>query len=430
MGAWGAMTVAFLTATSGPGTVLGQELESESAPHPGESLEVSLVTIGQGDLVWERFGHNAILFRNRVTGQEVAYHWGVFDFDQVDFVPRLIKGTMLYSMAPSDFPASLQGYRLAGRSVRVQDLALTPEQRWELLRLVEENYLPRNRDYRYDYYRDNCSTRVRDMLDRALEGKLRDRFGSDTTATSYRWHTRRILQEMPLYYVGIQWVLGPYADRPITVWEQMFLPRTLMEGIREIDVADGEGGSRPLVAREAAVFESGREGPPSSPPFALPLFLLVGVLWGGGLIWASGEGRASGIGRRLVFALLAGTWVSVAGLGGSLLLGAWLFTDHFFWYRNANLFQANPLFFLLIPAVALYLFKGRIPRWGRELAMILGVVAVLGLLLELVPGLGQRNGEVLAWTIPMNLALWISARRLPTGPIPDLSRKPGPNGAL
>jgi len=389
-----------------------QEAPPPSSPSPGEELAVSLVTIGQGDLVWERFGHNALLFEDREAGTATAYHWGIFNFFSEDFIPRLIRGTMLYSMGPSDFAAHLSEYRRAGRPVWIQELALTPDQRVELLELVEENYLPANRDYRYDYYGDNCSTRLRDALDRVIGGEIEARFASDTTDHSFRWHTRRILREMPLYYLGIQFVLGPSADRPITVWQEMFLPRTLQENLRAVQVSDGSGGSRPLVAREGEVLEATDSGPPSSPPFALPMFLAVGLMWGGALIWISRPAARLSLWRRAGVFVLGGGWAAMAALGGSLLLGAWLFTDHKFWYANFNLFQVNPLFFPLLLAFFVFLFRNRFPSWGGTLASVVMGLSVMGAVLEAFPGVGQNHLEVLALTLPLNLGLWVAATRL------------------
>jgi hypothetical protein len=370
------------------------------------------VTIGQGDLVWERFGHNALLFQNQVTGAEVAYHWGIFNFFSEDFIPRLIEGTMLYGMGPSDFRPSLQSYREDGRPVWVQELALTPTQERELLALVEENYLPENRHYRYDYYRDNCSTRLRDALDHVLDGRIEDRFATDTTAFSFRWHTRRILQEMPAYYLGIQLVLGPMADRPITLWEEMFLPPTLQEHIGELQVPDGLGGYRSLVVSEGEILASDRGPPPAAPPFALPLFLLVGLLWGGGIFALGRDGEGMPLARRVGLLVLGGGWSLVAALAGALLLGAWIFTDHEFWYANWNLLQVNPLF-LPLPIAFLVLLSGKgFPRWASRLTVALGLLSLLGLLLELLPGLGQRNAEFLALALPVNLGLLLSVKRL------------------
>jgi len=406
------LLLALLGTNLGRGEAGGQGSTAPSYSGWEENLRVSLVTVGQGEAVWERFGHNAILFQDPTTGWELAYHWGIFNFQQVDFVPRLIRGTMLYSMGPSHFRASLEEYRLLGRRVWVQELALTPQQRGDLLAFVERNALPQNRDYRYDYYRDNCSTRVRDALDRVLGGAVEERFSADTTSHTYRWHTRRILQAMPPYYLGIQFVLGPRADRPITVWEEMFLPMTLKDRLGEVQVPGPDGAPRSLVASESLVLDSSRPGPPSAPPFAFPVFLMAGLLWSGVWIalWRGGEGV--GLGRRLAVSMVGGGWALVAGLGGSLLLGAWLFTDHVFWYQNFNLFQANPLFLPLIPAFGVFLFTGRYPFWARRLAAVLGIISVVGVAVELLPLLGQRNAEILAMTVPMNLSLWAGLRGL------------------
>lgn len=390
--------------------------EGEASPSrlqvPGESLRVSLVTMGEGDIVWERFGHNALHFQDVDTGWEVAYHWGVFDFGQVDFIPRLIKGTMLYSMGMADMTGAVRDYELAGRPVWVQELALTPAQRLRLLNLVEENALPENRDYRYDYYRDNCSTRIRDLLDQVLDGAVQARFSADTTAVTYRWHTRRGLKPAPGYYLGIQFVLGPNADQPITVWEEMFLPLTLKDRIAEVQVPTGSGGTGSLVREARLAVESRREPGPSQPPMAFPLFLLAGLLWGGGILALTGTGSELGTGRRVGLAALAGGWSLLAALAGSLLLGAWLFTDHYFWYKNLNLLQTSPLFFPLPIAFLLLLFRDRFPSWGRGLAVFLGVVSTAGVLIWLLPWPGQKNTELLGLTVPVNISLAICAIRL------------------
>lgn len=395
--------------------LLQEEPATVQSGDPGEALRVSLVTIGPGDAVWEKFSHNAILIENRTTGWSQAYHWGVFDFDQVDFIPRLIRGTMLYSMATVNPEWALEAYARQNRSLWIQELGLTPDQRSDLLAFVEWNARPENRAYRYDYYQDNCSTRVRDALDRVLGGQLRRATEADTTDHTYRWHTRRLLQTVPPAYVGIQLVLGGAADEPLTDWEEMFLPIRLQEELRGLEVADGDGGMKPLVVREEQVMEAVRPPIPTAPPFALPWFLLVGLLWSGVVLLLGRRGRGDrdqGWIRRLGLLAFGGGWTLLAGFAGSLLLGAWLFTDHVFWYRNLNLLQVNPLFLLLIPAFTLYFFSGRFPLWGGSLARILAAISVLGVAVELLPGLGQRNLEILALTVPVNLSIAVGVFRM------------------
>jgi hypothetical protein len=368
--------------------------------------------MGEGDLVWERFGHNALYFQDVETGWEVAYHWGVFDFSQADFIPRLIRGTMLYSMGRADLDRALREYEAAGRPVWVQELNLTPPQSLELLRLVEENYLPENRAYPYDYYRNNCSTRIRDLLDQVLDGALGERFRADTTQVSFRWHTRRGLRPAPEYYLGIQLVLGPNADRPITVWEEMFLPMVLRDRIGEVQIPSWDGGTGSLVRETRMAVEDRGEAGPAAPPFALPWFMLVGLLWGGGILALSRQAPYLGWARRLGLGVLAGGWSLLATLAGILLLGAWIYTDHFFWYQNWNLLQVNPLFLPLPAAYLYFLVRGRFPAWGRRLALFLGFLSLVGVVVWLLPWLGQNNLEVLGLTVPVNLALASGASRL------------------
>lgn len=166
---------------------------------------------------------------------------------------------------------------------------------------------------------------------------------------------------------------------------------------------------RPLVAEERELLPTTRPPVPEHPPFALPWFLLVGVLWGGGILALARRGDRLGMPGRLGLAALGGGWALVASLTGTLLLGAWLFTDHVFWYRNLNLLQMNPLFLPLIVAFALFPFRGTFPRWGREMASALGVIAGVGVVTGFLPGLGQANGEILALTVPVNGAVLLAA---------------------
>jgi len=338
---------------------------------------------------------------------------------------------MLSRMAPWDPQGYLEETRRENRSVQVQELALTPEQRWDLYTFVEWNARPENMYYRYDYYRDNCSTRVRDALDQVLGGAIRAVAAPDTTTHTYRWHTRRLLRDSPWAYLGIQTVLGPRADRPLTAWEEAFLPRRLMEIVRDVQVPDGEGGIRPLVLQERELLTTTRPPVPLNPPFAFPWFLLAGVLWGGGILLLARRGLRLGIRGRAGLALLAGGWSLLAAAAGTVLLGAWLFTDHVFWYRNLNLLQMNPLFLLPAAAFAVFLFRGSLPSWAREVASALGVIAGVGLLAGLLPGIGQANEEVLALTVPLNASLVLASFRLsgggsrPSGPADPSGGAPG-----
>jgi hypothetical protein len=380
-----------------------------SSAHPGDALTISLVTMGVGVRVWERFGHNAILVEDRARGTRTAYNYGLFDFRQEDFVLRFIQGRMWYWMQGLDADAMLRSYIRDNRSVWIQELDLSPDQRAALRDFLLWNARPENRYYRYDYYRDNCSTRVRDALDRVLGGRLRARTDTVATGTTYRFHTKRLTaSDLPLY-TGLDVALGEPVDHPISAWEEMFLPLAVREWAGRMTMPDSAGGERPLVRAERTLFTSSVPDPGDRPPARLPGYLAVGVLLGGALMSLAGTARRA-------FAWLGGGWALLGGTAGAVLAFLWAFTDHLVAHRNENLFQAS-LFLLPLTVVLPAAAAGR--PWARRpalmLATLVAVSSVAGFMLQALPGFNQENGEVLALAVPANLGLAWGVRRVGSG---------------
>ena len=412
-----AVAVAGPAATPAPSSV--QEAGDTPSPdgdsaasHPGEELRVYLLTMGRGDVVWEKFGHNAIRIVDDRAGTDVSWNWGIFDFTQENFWPRLVTGDMLYSMGVFETDASLRAYAAVDRPVWQQELALTPDQKLRLREAIHEHWRPENRDYHYDYYRDNCSTRVRDMLDLATGGALSRTLRADTTATTFRWHTRRLLGDAAAPYLGIQLVLGQRADRPITAWEETFLPMKLQAHLREVTVAGPGGVAVPLVREEGLLVRADRPAAPESPPSPLPWFLSAGVALALLPVLLAPRVEEGSGAARVALALLAGGWSLAAGVAGALVLGAWLFTRHVFWGVNENLLQASPLSLLVAVAVVPLLWRRRPPRLAVAAAWAVAALSALGFLLQALPGLDQTNGEIIALALPVNVALALVLARL------------------
>lgn len=175
---------------------------------PGSNLTVYLMTMGPGDQVWEKFGHNAIWIHDAAAGTDVAYHWGLFDFADKDFVPRFIQGRMRYSMGAFDMGQTVAAYQQTNRTVWAQELNLNPAQRQKLADFIAWNLLPENRYYNYDYYRDNCSTRVRDAIDNALGDAIERATEKSPSGTTYRFHTSRLTQDDLPVFTGTMMGLG------------------------------------------------------------------------------------------------------------------------------------------------------------------------------------------------------------------------------
>ena len=378
-------------------------------PERGEELTVWIMTMGPGEYVWERFGHNAIRVQDRQRGTDISYNWGMFSFQQEDFILRFIRGHMDYWMEGFDSDLTAQAYVQSDRSVWLQELNLTPAQKADLRDYLEWNSLPENRVYRYDYYRDNCSTRVRDAIDRVLGGQIRVQTENIPSGTTYRSHTRELTANLPVVYTGLMAGLGQPVDREISVYEEMFLPLAMLERIREVTVTDATGALVPLIASEEIVYAAANEAAGAAP--GITVYVILGLLIGGVLVAAAKASRRR-VGRAL-FGTLGGTWALVAGLLGMVLLGIWLFTDHATSYRNENLFFLSPLLLpmvVLLPVAARRRARWRLP--ALRLALVIAVISLVGLVAQLLPMLNQTNGEIIALALPINVAIAFGLREM------------------
>jgi hypothetical protein len=384
--------------------------QNPAAP-PGSELRVFLMTMGPGVKVWERFGHNAIWIHDPASQPDTAYNYGLFDFQQEKFLLRFARGDLWYWMAGFPSERYVQSYVRDNRSVWLQELNLPPAARLELREFLRWNARPEHRFYHYDYYDDNCSTRVRDAIDRVIGGAIRKETVGLPTGKTYRFHTQRLTANDPLIFTALLTSLGPQVDLPITAWQEMFLPMALREYVRGVIVTYPDSTRRPLVQSERTLFESTAAQPPAAPPQWLPWYLLLGVAVGGGTVLLGGAARRRGVGR-LALGTVATLWGLIGGLGGVMLAGLWGWTDHVMAYRNENLFQVNPLILGLAVLVPTGLAaSSRARRWARLLSRWLVVLSVAGLALKLVPAFSQANGQVIALTLPIHVGMAIALQR-------------------
>jgi hypothetical protein len=413
--------IPLLSAAAGFGSIEAQVLPvnppfaaSATTPssEPGANLTVYLLTFGWGDEVWERFGHNAIWIKDRARGTDITYNWGMFSFDEPHFLRRFLTGDTRYWMQAFDLDTMLAEYKRRNRSVLAQELNLTPAQRLKLQQFVQWNELPQNKFYRYDYYRDNCSTRLRDALDHALGGQLQTSTVTQMTSGTYRFHTLRLLGgNLPLY-TGANLALGHPADKPLSQWEEMFLPVRMANDLRTVRLTDSTGTQIPFVRSEMALFTAGRPPEPSAPPNYLPWFVAGGILIAGAMI---GLVRSAEGGNRLtlfVATAVATLWSLVAGAAGTALVVAWLFTKHYFMSRNENLLHFDPLSLALVVLIPFSVYGLRGISRALKLAGVVASLSLLGFVAQGIPLFYQKNGEIIALALPINLAVWWTVFRL------------------
>jgi hypothetical protein len=241
---------------------------------PGKDLEVSLITYGPGSIYWERFGHDAIEIRDTLSGQAVNFNYGVFDFNQANFLFNFARGRMNYMMDAERSGPEIAWYIDQGRSVRRQTLALTPDQAARLRDFLLWNLRPEHMHYRYDYYTSNCATKVRDALDRVLGGQLQRTLVHRPEPLTYRQQTDRLMANQPWLMLLLDLGLSHYADQPLNAWQGSFLPTVLSREVASVRVDDGHGGLRPLVADDTLLAHSKLTPPPAQPPdLRLPMLL-------------------------------------------------------------------------------------------------------------------------------------------------------------
>ncbi len=314
--------------------------EAQSLPL-SETAVASVLTCGPGDDFYTTFGHSAIRIQDTARGIDLVYNYGTFDFNTPHFYWKFMRGQLDYMLGRSSYQDFMAEYIYYGRAVWEQRLAFTPQEVGNLFLLLEQNYLPEYRYYRYDFFRDNCATRVRDMVELAC-GKHEPQSPSDSTL---RLSYRRMVAEplkgtLEWWRLGIDMLFGLPADHRCTAAESMFYPKEMMA---LFDVYTREG--QPLVAGSELVIAE-RRAPLSRsfPPlvvFAL-VFVVVAVL-----TWKRWMPRWA---DRVLFVL--------AGALGLFLLFMWFGTDHYCTEWNLNILWASPL--LILIAIRLE----RSPQWA------------------------------------------------------------------
>ena len=191
-----------------------------------DTWQVSLITCGPGVEVYNQFGHTAIRMKNVSRNIDLIYNYGIFSFNTPNFVLRFTLGKTDYLLGIQAYQDFVDWYAYCNRDVREQVLNLSIEEKNTLIGLLNENYKPQNRTYRYNFFYDNCATRPRDLIEKCLQSKLQ--YADDMTTTSTGQSFRSIVHEFTANnswsQFGIDLCLGSEADKPISRRAMMFIP--------------------------------------------------------------------------------------------------------------------------------------------------------------------------------------------------------------
>jgi len=333
-----------------------------------DSSRVSLVTCGPGEELYEAFGHTAIRVYDPSLGFDAVFNYGTFDFNQPNFYWNFVQGRSLYMLAVNRYSNFIRSYEYYNRSVREQFLNLNLEQKQALLDKLTLNAKKENREYLYDYFFDNCSTRPRDIIVDALKGNIE----FDSTHLANQHLTIReltdlyIVKEQPWGDLGIDLCLGAVIDEPATAMQYMYLPEKLEEAFdHAYTVKNGERIE--LVEEKRVTFQSAPVFKPKSwfvPQIVFVAFLLFSAVF---LTIFRAAKRSTRIFDGLIFMI-----TSFIGWNGIFL---WFFTNHFSADYNWNILWA-------LPTNAIFgyaLLKKNRPKWTRHYSLFL-IVLYAGLL--------------------------------------------------
>ena len=377
-----------------PQAIQAQTMVQKQAVPPAteDSIRFSLLTCGAGEEIYSLFGHTAIRYENFTRGIDAVFNYGIFSFNTPNFILRFTLGETDYQLGVTSYKQFAYEYTWTGRDVWQQTLNLNAEEKKKLLALLEENYLPQNRIYRYNFFYDNCATRPRDQIERAVQGTLE--YADDMTSFQTGISFRDIVHQ---YTIGHSWArfgidlcLGSQADKDITRRQMMFAPFYLKDFLAKAQLKNAQGMERPLVSSEDHIIQSPQqtstEEAPSPLQTAFLLFTIVTIA------------TAYGIYRRKSLWLLDLLLFLAAGVAGCILAFLASFSQHPAVSPNYLLFLFHPLHLLCLP----WMIK-RVRKKEKSIYMWanITVLTFFILLWRIIPQ--EFNLAVL----PLALSLWI-----------------------
>jgi len=330
-----------------------------------ESAEVSILTIGPGPNLYDKFGHCAFRIKDEANQIDTAYNYGVFDFNTPNFYTKFAQGKLLYKLDTESAAPFLARYVRQNRWVKEQLLNLSLSEKQALFQFLENNALPQNRDYLYDFFYDNCATRMRDVLTAVLADKLH--YPNDYLEETKTFR-ELIQQNVPANSwgsLGMDVAIGAVTDVKATPWEHQYLPEYVFQAAKSASLSRN-GQKIPLIKESHFLFENSPKKEKTS-FYMSPLFIfgLLGLLIIGITIKDFRNKSRSRFLDAVVF--------FVTGIIGVVLLLLWFATDHSSTVNNYNLLWAFPFSILFTFAIG----KKQPKKWLRRYVLFLIILLVL-----------------------------------------------------
>ena len=330
-----------------------------------EAAKVSILTMGPGDNLYDKFGHSAFRIEDPTRGFDAVYNYGVYDFDTPNFYTKFAQGKLLYKLEGVNSQPFIDHYIAQNRWIKQQELDLSYSEKQELFTFLNNNLKPENKYYKYDFFYDNCATKIRDVLVNVLGDDII--YTADFTSEDKTF--RELIQQNVHWNtwgsVGMDVAIGAVTDKKATTWQYQFLPDYVFLATATADLKQNNG-IQPLVANTETIYEATKK-PPTSDFLMSPLFIFI--LLALAIIGYTYRDAKRHVRSRALDVLIFG----VTGCIGVFLCLLWFATDHSATANNYNLLWAFP-FNLLI---AFFIGKSRPKVWVRRYVLFLVLLLVL-----------------------------------------------------
>jgi hypothetical protein len=328
--------------------------------------QISLITGSPGTELYALFGHSAIRVSDPMFGVDYLFNYGTFDFEAPNFMMKFVQRKLNYSLSVGDYPRFVSYYASEGRSVYEQVLDLSQAQKQVLFDFLENNARPKNREYLYDFFFDNCSSRIRDVFRKVFKQDIQFDLAEKGTKPTFKTMITPYLKD-EWVYLGIYLILGLPADRQATASDKMFLPDYLLEAFDVAKIRDG-GTWKPLVKSKVTGNQAitARPTPYVLSPivvFTMLSLLIVGITYL--------NRKQQKVGRGLDFGLFF-----FLGLIGAFFMFTWLGTDHQALPMNMNMLWALPSHLI----VSFWLLRKQRPDWVKRYFLMAGILQIALLL--------------------------------------------------
>ncbi len=372
------------------------DLRSIRLPADWNRVQFFLITVDVGNRLWDNFGHTALRMVDENSDTDIVFNWGLFDTSvgYLRFGANFARGVMEYQLGVSPPHWELSRYQGEARTVWQDRITLTNAQKLQLYQRLSWNLRPENIVYSYDYFFDNCTTRVRDYLNEALIGTLADR-SQTLVPETFRDEVQAHYASLPLIALSLDVLMNERIDRQMSQWEQMFLPASLRDQLGRLGLlTDTEVLAQftPPQDRYSPYLVTSL--------LMMPLFLLLLCVRKASIASFSSQPgftlRVPSVSYRVLG--LTGLVISLfSGVYGIIMLLGWLFSSHQDMHANINLLLFWPTDLMGLLLATRWTLVGSAPsvtRGRNQFVMIymaLHLLAAVAYVFMGLTGLSQQN---------------------------------------